>query len=102
MKIIDNFTLRVYFFLCLLLTNIRAWAQGDDDDLDIRPKRGADITEVFNMDEGADYSAFNLRLSDILLIALLIVACYVFGKIWKGCIYLLLAFAALMYFLSRG
>jgi hypothetical protein len=31
----------------------------------------------------------------------LLIACYVFGKIWKGCSYLLLAFAALMYYMLR-
>jgi hypothetical protein len=100
MKLIDKLTLRLYFFLCLLLCNIRVWAQEDDDSYDGR-SRGSDVTDVFDAGEMADYQTMHFSASDIILIVLLIVACYFFGKIWKGCTYLLLVFAALLYYLSR-
>ena len=95
----DKLSLRIYFFLSYLFCTIHTWAQDDDEFLDPR-QRGRDIEDIFDMNSGADYQAIHFNLSDILLIILLIVACYVFGKIWKGCIYLLLAFAAMMYFLA--
>jgi hypothetical protein len=33
-------------------------------------------------------------------VLMLILACYVFGKIWKGCSYLLIIIAALFYYLT--
>ena len=48
-----------------------------------------------------DYQPVHFRMSDIIIVVLLLIACYLFGKIWKGCSYLLLAFAALMYYMLR-
>ena len=103
MSILDNLSLRIYVFLCLIFWKIRLWAQDDDDDLLPVPSRGRDSADnPFDMDDAlADYHPFHLRMSDIIMVVILIVACYVFGKIWKGCSYLLIAFAALMYYLTR-
>ena len=101
MKIIDKLTLRFWFFLCLLMGKVNMWAQRDYDGDDVTPKRGADIGNIFDMNVGADYEAFHFSIVDVLLVVLLIAACYVFGKIWKGCTYILLILAGLLFYLSR-
>lgn len=96
---IELFALRLLFFLFFFLNKIQLWAQGDDDDLmgASSGRRGSNMMGTADMMEG--YHPLNIRISDIIIIVLLILACYVFRKIWKGCTYLLLAFAALMYYL---
>ncbi len=101
MRLLDNLSLRFYIFLCMMLWNIRLWAQDyDDEDDNFVSMRGGGI-DGFDMDGMADYQPIHFRLSDVIMVVLLLVACYVFGKIWKGCSYLLLVFAALMYYLVR-
>jgi len=92
-----NISLRIYAFICLLLTQLRLWAQDEEDFGPLRDRGDVDGMEM--MEGMADYHPFHIRFTDILLIVLLLVACYVFGKIWKGCTYLLIAFAVLLYFL---
>lgn len=96
----EQILLRLYFLMFLFLNKIQLWAQDDDDYVGGRAARGGDPSEFLN--EGMmDYQPIRFRMSDIIIVVLLLVACYVFGKIWKGCSYLLLAFAALMYYMLR-
>jgi hypothetical protein len=83
------------------LFNFRVWAQDDDEPFNNRVK-GRDISDVFEMDGMTDYQPFHISITEIILVVLLIVACYVFGKIWKGCSYLLLVVAALLFYLTRS
>jgi hypothetical protein len=57
--------------------------------------------ELDLMDGDMDYQPFSLSFFDILLILLLIACCYIFGKIWRGCTYLIILLAVIFYFLSR-
>ena len=99
MKKAEQILLKLYFLVFMFLNKIQLWAQDDDDDFG-RASRGGDPTDFMN--EGMmDYQPIRFRMSDIIIVVLLLIACYVFGKIWKGCSYLLLAFAALMYYMLR-
>ena len=53
------------------------------------------------MDGYMDYQPIRFDLDDVVMVVLLLVACYVFGKIWKGCSYLLLILAALLFYMTR-
>ncbi len=46
-----------------------------------------------------DSMASNVTVELIIWLIVLVIACYVFGKIWKGCSYLLILYAAIMYFI---
>ena len=95
----EQILLRLYFLMFLFLNKIQLWAQDDDEGFGRVSRRG-DGSDFLN--EGMmDYQPIRFRMSDIIIVVLLLVACYVFGKIWKGCSYLLLAFAALMYYMLR-
>lgn len=48
-----------------------------------------------------DYQSIQIRFSDILMVILVVFSCYVFGKIWKGCSYLIILVAVLFYFFMR-
>ncbi|MBP5340501.1 MAG: hypothetical protein J6Z14_14570 [Prevotella sp.] len=95
-----NLSLRIYAIICLLLTQLRMWAQDDDEFRPLRDRGDLSDTDMDIMEGMNYYHPLHIDFSDILLIVLLIACCYVFGKIWKGCIYLLIAFAVLIYFLS--
>lgn len=99
MKNLEQISLRLYFLVFMFLSKIRLWAQDDDEEYGSSPRRG-DSPDFFDEDL-IDYQPITFRLSDIIIVVLLLIACYVFGKIWKGCSYLLLAFAALMYYMLR-
>ena len=103
MRLLDNLSLRLYIILCMIFWKIRLWAQDDDDDFLPDFSRGRNNTDnPFDMDEAmGNYPSFHIRLSDVIWIVVLIVSCYFFRKIWKGCSYLLIAFAVLMYFMTR-
>jgi hypothetical protein len=45
------------------------------------------------------YHAFRIGTKDVIMVILLITACYVFGKIWRGCTYLILLLAAMFYYM---
>jgi hypothetical protein len=96
----NNLSLRIYFLLCSLVTWFQAWAQDDEDEDDVigGPKRGL---EENPFEDFMDYQPLNFRISDILLVIGTLVACYVFGRIWKGCTYLILLVAVIFYFLAR-
>ena len=100
MKNIEQIGLRLYFLLFMFLVKIRLWAQDDDDEI-FGPKTRGGSGDMLGADEMLEYQPIHFRMSDIITIVLLLIACYVFGKIWKGCSYLLLAFAALMYYMLR-
>ena len=103
MRLLDNLSLRLYIFLSMMFWKIRLWAQDDEDDFVRVPSRGGDsAANPFDLDEAmADYHPIHISVSDIVMVVIVLVACYVFGKIWKGCSYLLLAFVALMYYLIK-
>ena len=101
MKNLEQISLRLYFLVFMFLNKILLWAQDDDDDVFGPRTRGGEGGGMLNPDEMMDYQPIHFRISDVIIIVLLLIACYVFGKIWKGCSYLLLAFAALMYYLIR-
>jgi hypothetical protein len=99
----NQLSLKIYAIICLCLFRLRTWAQ-DDFGLDqpTTSRRSDDeLTGLSGFDDMVDYRPVHIRMSDILLVIFLIVCCYVFGKIWKGCIYIILAFAAFMYFFVR-
>ncbi len=66
--------------------------------MDLGGSRGRAADGMLGMYE---QNSFHFDFFDILLFILLLVACYVFGKIWKGCSYLLLVIAAIYFYLSR-
>jgi len=98
MQKIELITLRLAFLLLFFLNKIQLWAQDDDDDF-LGGATNGDNSSM--MDGMMDYQPVHFNFSDVIIVVFLLVACYVFGKIWKGCSYLLLAFAALMYYLVR-
>ena len=98
MQKIELITLRLAFLLLFFLNKIQLWAQDDDDDFLGGATKGDNSSM---MDGMMDYQPVHFNFSDVIIVVFLLVACYVFGKIWKGCSYLLLAFAALMYYLVR-
>ena len=78
---------------------IRSWAQDDEEDDfygALRPNNDFDSLDGF-----VDYAPLHITFTDILLVILLLLSCYVFGKIWKGCSYLLIIAAAIFYYLTR-
>ena len=92
--------LRLYTIICLWAIRLQLWAQEEGRD-DLPLGRRGDDGEMLYSEEMLDYQPFHIRFSDIMMVVFLIVCCYVFGKIWKGCTYLILAFAAFMYVYMR-
>lgn len=94
---------QIYLRACLLLYTVVLWLRSyaqDPDEHDIMPKRSlGDAAE--DMEELMEYQPFRIRFTDILTVVCLIIACYVFGKIWKGCTYLILVIAAVFYFMTH-
>ena len=71
----------------------------DDIDMDAGQSRRSS-SDYNEMDGMMDYQPIHFGLDDILMVVMLLVCCYVFGKIWKGCSYLILLLAAAyLYFL---
>ena len=97
-KVAKNLFLRLYVILLSLAAGLRSWAQPDDDD-DFGGSRGGDALD--DLDGYMDFQPIRFGIDDVVLVVLLLVACYVFGKIWKGCSYLILILAALFYYLTR-
>jgi hypothetical protein len=100
MRNLEQISLRLYFLVFMFLNKILLWAQDDDDDIFGSSSHSRDM-DPFDAEGLMEYQPIRFRMSDIITVVLLLIACYVFGKIWKGCSYLLLAFAALMYYLLR-
>ena len=98
----NQVSLKIYAIICLCLFHLRTWAQEElGIDRPTSTRKDDELTGLSGFDDMVDYRPIHIRMSDILLVIFLIVCCYVFGKIWKGCIYLILAFAAFMYFFVR-
>ena len=95
---------RVYVLLCMLVLQLKAVAQTDDDEaMDPMPgKGGGKEANGMDMLEDVDYMPIRITFDDVLTVVVLLVACYVFGKIWKGCSYLILILAGIFYFVIRG
>jgi len=87
----------------MLAISMRSYAQIDDMDDNIETgRRGYEAEDDLNGVDGyLDYQPIRFGIDDVLTVVLLLVACYVFGKIWKGCSYLLLIFAALAYYMTH-
>ncbi len=86
----------------MLVLSVRSHAQMIDFENQGRGRRGRDAQdELDGMDNYMDYQPLRFGIDDVIMVVLLLVACYVFGKIWKGCSYLLLIFAALTYYLTH-
>ena len=100
MNKIGEISLRLYFLVIMFLIKLQLWAQNDDNNIVGSRGRGRE-DDLYDMEGLMEYQPFRIRTSDIIMLVLLLIACYVFGKIWKGCTYLLLAFAALMYYMLR-
>ena len=93
---------RVYMAVCGWLLAMATWGQDyDDDDLDGGSgRRGVD--ELDGMDGVMAYRPSRFDTEDIIVVVALLLACYVFGKIWKGCSYLIIVIAAAFYFLLHS
>lgn len=85
--------------------SLQAWAQ-DSDDIDIdtdgtgRSQKTSD--DMDSMSDAVEMMpSIHITFSDVLWVAFIILACYVFGKIWKGCTYLIIIVAGILYYLLR-
>ena len=89
----------------MLVLRLRAVAQSADDDdaMDVMPGKGGGgrDTDSLDMLEDMEYMPIRITFDDVLTVVLLLVACYVFGKIWKGCSYLILILAGIFYYITR-
>lgn len=99
----NQISLRFYAFFCLLLMQLQAWAQDDYDDegspLEGRGVKNDNLEELFQDME--QVPQIHIRFSDILWTIIIIALCYVYGKIWKGCTYLIIAMVALYIYFFR-
>ena len=91
---------RIYCLFCTLLTGLSLRAQELDDDDMGGGRRGAD--DFDGLEGMMDYQPLHFGMTEIMVVVLLLLACYVFGKIWKGCSYLILLIAAAFYFLLNS
>jgi len=99
----EKISLRIYVLLCTLVMWLRAIAQIDEDELGGRGRgrsRGGD-EGMGDMQGMIDYQPIRFSTQDVITVILLLIACYVFGKIWKGCSYLILVLAAIFYYMTR-
>lgn len=94
-----DFLLRLYLILFVSISWLQSFAQGEDEGGGARIAKGTDETGA--MDDLMSYQSFNIGFSEILLVILVIACCYIFGKIWKGCTYLIILVAVIFFFLSR-
>jgi len=96
-----RFLLRTYLVLCSLACSLQTWAQVFDDD-DVPSEKGRSLgDDLEGMGDMMDYQPIHFGIGEVFSVVLLLVACYVFGKIWKGCSYLLLLVAAVLYYMMR-
>ena len=91
---------RIYLTLCSVFFSICLLGQ-DVDDADLNGSRRGSNSGVEDMEGMVDYQPIRFGVDEVVMVVVLLVACYVFGKIWKGCSYLLLILAALFYYLIR-
>ena len=100
----NQISLRLYIFICLLWMKLQAWGQSDLDDDDLmgggtRSLKGDNFEELF--DEMEHVPRMHIRFSDIMWTVIIIASCYVFGKIWKGCTYLIIFLVAMYIMVFR-
>lgn len=79
---------------------LRSFAQSDDDD-DLLPGGPSGRGGMEDMEDLMDYQSFRIGFDDVVMIVLLLLACYVFGKIWKGCSYLIIVLAVIFYYITH-
>lgn len=98
------FCSRVYVLLCMLAIRWQCLAQtmGEDDEGLPVSKRTDDEGDLTSMlDEEYPDWGIHVTFSDVLTVVFVIACCYVFGRIWKGCTYLIIILAALYYYYVR-
>lgn len=92
---------RLYLTLCCLVYSVMTLGQEYDDiDMDAGQSRRSS-SDYNEMDGMMDYQPIHFGLGDVLMVVMLLVCCYVFGKIWKGCSYLILLLAAAYFYFLR-
>ena len=96
----EKISLRLYVLLCTAIMWLQSWAQNNVENDDMTGRRQIDSSED-SIDEYLEYQQININISDVITILLVILACYVFGKIWRGCSYLIIVIAAIFYYLAR-
>lgn len=94
----NRLSLRLYVLLFTAACWLRSFAQDDDDEEDIDIIRHRHADDMQSIQDYMDYQPIHIRFSDVMMILLILVLCYVFGKIWKGCSYLILIITILFYF----
>lgn len=98
----NQISLRIYAFVCLLLFQLQAWAQDNRDDESPLGGRGMKTDHLEDIFQDAEqYPQIHIRFSDILWTIIIIASCYVFGKIWKGCTYMIIFLVALYIMVFR-
>lgn len=99
----EKISLRLYVLLCTAIMWLQSWAQDFGDDYDTIRRRRIDSNEdgLNDFDDYLEYQQIHITFSDVVTILLVILACYVFGKIWRGCSYLIIVLAAIFYYLAR-
>jgi hypothetical protein len=94
--------LRLNLLILTCIYTIQSYAQDfDGDSGDKFIKKGDELELMEGMEGMEGYQPFHLSFVQILLILLLIACCYIFGKIWRGCTYLIILLAVFFYFMSR-
>lgn len=97
----ERLSLRLYVLLITAASWLRAFAQEEEDDDDFSIMRRQDPDDMMSLEDYMDYQPIHIRFSDVMTILFILILCYVFGKIWKGCSYLILLLAVLFYFFIR-
>ena len=97
----ERLSLRLYVLLCAAICWVKSFAQDEDDeDLDIGGRRNTeDMMSLEDYMDITDYPQIHIRFSDVMMLILVVFLCYVFGKIWKGCSYLIILIAVIFYFM---
>ncbi len=95
----ERLSLRLYVLLCAAICWVKSFAQEEDDDDDFSIMRRQDPDDIMSLEDYMDYPPIHIRFSDIMMLILVAFLCYVFGKIWKGCSYLIILIAVLFYFM---
>lgn len=96
----EKISLRLYVLLCTAIMWLQSWAQDNVENDDMTGRRQIDSSEE-SIDDLLEYQQININITDVITILLVILACYVFGKIWRGCSYLIIVLAAIFYYLAR-
>ena len=96
----EKIYLRLYVLLCTAIMWLQSWAQDNVENDDMTGRRQIDSSEE-SIDDLLEYQQIDINITDVITILLVILACYVFGKIWRGCSYLIIVIAAIFYYLAR-